>query len=411
MKLPVEVFIPVFEDQQPLSLPEIVERIALFLRQTEPTRARTEGTRAKYLRNYARRLQLGVLYTPCVGELHQKISRNSFMFNRAALQFGLREQLLEFVEQAQVDSFGVGSEQLFEDGQHWLQAIANAAVVAPPGVRVDELHSKSRFKFGDPSSSKLTVAFTAKSSKRNGLASLGPRWREVFWENVDQDSKYATQMATLDLTGARPNDQVLGGRIKRVDRSTIEVTVFSSKRTSTTGIPFRTFRFDLSQDLELRDAHLTRQAASNQRAIRWVRPPVLLLADLAPESGDVQSWTGSAKGLAAAVNIVGKRTFPRHEYRVSPTSFRHELATDLKSSGMDRVEAAAAMSHRSTSTLDNYGRTVSGSRGRRVLPKIVSDTSMIRNTTNRAPQWSSVRERSAANHSGPAKARSRKPGA
>jgi integrase len=399
------------DQQGPMSLAEVTERIAHFLDQTEPKRAISKGTSTKYRANYKSREQLGVLDKPSVGERRQKISRNSFRFNCAALRFGLRERLQGFMEQVRDDLFGVGEEQLEIDGRHWLQAIATVVDVAPPGERIDEVHSKSRFKFNDSPPSEAQVSFLKKSSKRDGLAALGPHWREEFWQKVDQGLKYATQMATLDLTGARPHDQALGGKVMRVSQSIIEVTVCGSKNSQTTGIPLRTFQFDISRELRLRDEHRSLQAASRQGTSKWVRPPVLLLADLVPTVGNVHSWNCNRKGLASAVSAVGKRAFPRHGYNVSPTSFRHEMATDLKTSGMDRIEASAAMSHRSTSTLGHYGRTVAKGRVRRVLPRIVSDISMVRNTTTPAPKWPNVRAKSAAKPAGPVKTRTPKPGA
>ena len=394
-----------------MSLPEVTERIAHFLKQTAPKRDISKGTVAKYWANYTGREKLGLLYKPSVGEHHQKIRRNSFNFNRAALWFGLRERLQAYMDQVRDDLFEVGADQLEVDGRQWLQVITTVVEVAPPGERIDEVHSKSRFKFNNSSASESKLSFLKKTSKRDGLADLGADWREMFWQNVDQRSKYATQMATLDLTGARPNDQSLGGEVKRVSQSTIEVTVRGSKNSATTGIPLRTFQFDLTLDLALRAKHVACQATSSQGRSRWVRPPLLLLADLVPKVGDVKSWKSSAKGLASAVTAVDERTFPRHEYKISPTSFRHQMATDLKSSQMDRTEAAAAMSHKSTSTLDHYGRTLAKGRVRRVLPKIVSDISMVRNTTTPAPKWPSVRGKSAAKPAGPVKAHTPKPGA
>ena len=183
-----------------MSLPEVTERIAHFLKQTAPKRDISKGTVAKYWANYTGREKLGLLYKPSVGEHHQKIRRNSFNFNRAALWFGLRERLQAYMDQVRDDLFEVGADQLEFDGRQWLQVITTVVEVAPPGERIDEVHSKSRFKFNNSSASESKLSFLKKTSKRDGLADLGADWREIFWQNVDQRSKYATQMATLDLT-------------------------------------------------------------------------------------------------------------------------------------------------------------------------------------------------------------------
>ena len=381
---------------QLLPLPEVIEGIEQFLKATEPRRPQNDATMAQYLANYLRRHRLGVLYKPDVGDEYQRISRRTYLFNRAALVFGTRERFRRFMEEVQEGFSGTDVAALEQYGGELLRIAGTVRVVAPPGERVDELGSKSRFNLTGGPSAQSELLFVAKTSKRDGLATLGSNWRQRFWSKVDQRSKYATALAALDLTGARPFEQELGGKIERVSESTLEVTLYGAKQSSTTGIPLRTFRFEFSQELKHREAQVAKRETSGRPSSVWVRPPVLLLADLVPEVGKVQTWTCKRKGLASAVGSVGLRAFPRHKYKISPISFRHEFATDLKNSDMIRVEAAAAMSHRSTATLDTYGRTLSRSRGRRVLPKVVSDVSMIRTNTNAAPKWSEVRAKSAA---------------
>ena len=390
-------------------LPEICQAIEDFLEESEPARLQSEKTMAKYLANYSRRHRLRVLYRPDLSDEMAPIRRRTYLFNRAALIFGTRERLKRFIEEIQGGFSTTDECEWQRTGGVLLRAIATVRAVAPPGDRVDEPNSRSRYSLAGPTSTVEKKAFLAKTSKRKGLTSLGQSWREKFWSNVDQRGRYATQLATLDLTGARPNDQALGGRVKRIDHSTIEVNIKGSKPSSTTGIPERTFRFDLSQELALRELQSVRPASRRKQSPPWVRPPVLLLADLVPLVGAVAEWGCNLKGLASAVSRVGKQTFPRHGYKVSPLSFRHEFATDLKSAGTDPVEAAAAMSHRSTSSLYNYGYTLPTRRGRRVVPKVVSDTSMVRKTSKPAPSWVDVRSQSAANNDDAKKSRKRKP--
>ena len=47
-----------------MSLPEVTERIAHFLKQTAPKRDISKGTVAKYWANYTGREKLGLLYKP-----------------------------------------------------------------------------------------------------------------------------------------------------------------------------------------------------------------------------------------------------------------------------------------------------------------------------------------------------------
>jgi hypothetical protein len=62
-----------------------------------------------------------------------------------------------------------------------------------------------------------------------------------------------------------------------------------------------------------------------------------------------------AEILQARLALVTKRLWPRRQARASFYTFRHQLGSDLKSSGMNRSEIAYLMGHQATKSVDVYG--------------------------------------------------------
>ncbi|MEQ8288728.1 MAG: site-specific integrase [Gammaproteobacteria bacterium] len=73
------------------------------------------------------------------------------------------------------------------------------------------------------------------------------------------------------------------------------------------------------------------------------------------KSGRMTLLQGRLKNLT-------KKVFPRRKKQISFYSFRHQKGSDLKASGMSRVEIAYLMGHQSTESIEVYGNRRSGSR-------------------------------------------------
>jgi integrase len=77
-------------------------------------------------------------------------------------------------------------------------------------------------------------------------------------------------------------------------------------------------------------------------------------------SGEIR---GDAKGsktdiihrIQSRLATLTKSVFPRRKAQMTLYSFRHQLGSNLKSSGIDRVSIAYMMGHQSTSSVDVYG--------------------------------------------------------
>jgi integrase len=61
------------------------------------------------------------------------------------------------------------------------------------------------------------------------------------------------------------------------------------------------------------------------------------------------------KRLQGRLATVTKKLWPRRKHRISLYSYRHLMGSDLKASGMSRIEIAAVMGHQSVDSVNVYG--------------------------------------------------------
>lgn len=88
--------------------------------------------------------------------------------------------------------------------------------------------------------------------------------------------------------------------------------------------------------------------------------------------------------LQDRLRAAGRHLWPRRTALPTLYTFRHQMGSDLKASGMDRRQIAYIMGHQATGSVDVYGdRRVARSNGRS-LPRIPegADLSAVRETHN-----------------------------
>lgn len=68
------------------------------------------------------------------------------------------------------------------------------------------------------------------------------------------------------------------------------------------------------------------------------------------------------KRLQRRLATATKQLWPRRRHQITLYSYRHQLGSDLKASGMDRTEVAAVMGHQSVDSVDVYGNKCRSSR-------------------------------------------------
>lgn len=77
---------------------------------------------------------------------------------------------------------------------------------------------------------------------------------------------------------------------------------------------------------------------------------------------------------------VTKAIWPRGKLRPTMYTFRHQLGSDLKASGMSRQAMAYVMGHQATDSIDRYGNSRTARSGREIAPSADADLSVIRET-------------------------------
>lgn len=192
-----------------------------------------------------------------------------------------------------------------------------------------------------------------KHSKRRSLRGLPPGWREALVEAA-AGSKYAQALRVLAVSGCRPVELAVGVEVRR-EGGEVVIRINGAKcRDGVSGQAWRELRY----------------------------PPGHPLVDGLAEG---VHRVGSAKAIANTVTHYATKAFRPRKEAVSPYSFRHALASDLKASGRDFEEIAAAMGHQSTGTQSLYG-SASGRSGGGLAPSSIKAASAVRDTARTAAQ-------------------------
>ena len=180
-------------------------------------------------------------------------------------------------------------------------------------------------------------------SKLIGLSTLPRGWRTRLWEVVPKNAPYRDAIAVMSVIGARPIELTKGIGVRLdSDNKTLIFRVDGAKVTATQGQPVRIIR-----------SISARPEADHLRdKCRQANGVVLIRAECRPSR------------LGDSVTHYGSVAFPRHEYCISPYSYRHLLGRELKTEDTGREQIAAVLGHISTRTGSAYGRKARGSGSR-----------------------------------------------
>jgi len=282
-----------------------------------------------YLRAFRR-----LIYLP-PGAWGREPAKNSRSYNRAAFRYGAFARLSDHLaildgidprfQTVGPESFDCAGHGLMRDTEEFLDRIGEhldktEQIFTPTSVR-------------PPS-----------RSKRTGLASLPKDWREQVWSAVPVHARFRDAIAVMSVIGPRPVEFTEGVRVRlAADRHTLLFLVRGAKLGKQQGQPFRQIR-----------SACDRPEAAHLRA----------LCILSGGSIVVRS-NGNPARLYDSVSNFGSSVFPLHQYSVSPYSYRHQLAADMKSENTDRVRISGVLGHRSTKTASYYGWKVPGAGKRR----------------------------------------------
>ena len=346
--------------------PDHLQKITEFAELSTGKQPLPDDTHRKYLENFRDRKARGLLDPLCTTD-GRSPTRNGYYYNRAALSYAASLYIQEWLERYNEGALAGNDSEILKEIQRWAALVDYVMVHAKPGQRIDQPNSKSKFmSASSPRSTEPGREFRKSTSKRNGMHKLPQLWRRMMAAHIKSSHRYADHLTILEMTGARPVEFFNGVVVRRV-RGALEFTLRGGKVSDTTGLKERILTVPVR----------------TQTARRLARKLIL--------NGPAEVWTCKEKALADYVTAVREKAFPVHPYKISPYSYRHALASDVKSAGVDRRDIAAVLGHRSTRTAGSYGRK--GIRGK-VRPnpiKAVRVTGKIRITHSIKPDFSSLR--------------------
>jgi len=169
-----------------------------------------------------------------------------------------------------------------------------------------------------------------RQTKRVDLQKLPEDWREQL---VDRLPKYRFQTAVTALSGCRPAELVAGIEISIEDGHLVAL---------------------------IKGAKVGTTSGQEWRALHWKMPSknplAVMLENFARESGGrVVIQTPNARAFSGAVREAGKRAFPYFPRTITPYSFRHQFASDLKAAELPGHEISKALGHSADKTKGSYG--------------------------------------------------------
>lgn len=181
-------------------------------------------------------------------------------------------------------------------------------------------------------------------SKRSDLSGLPPDWRERVLEAM-RGSANRLPALVLAVTGCRPAELVSGVGLTLKD-GTLSIRIAGAKLGPDKGQPWRRLDYDASEP----------------------RGPVADLVGIVRRAGgQLTVAIGDAGAFGSAIAYYSRRAFPRRRRTISPYSFRHAFASDLKKAWGGSDAVSLALGHRCDRTRAGYGQAQMG-RGGGSLP-------------------------------------------
>lgn len=179
--------------------------------------------------------------------------------------------------------------------------------------------------------SQIPVPRGISQSKRGGLKKLPDNWRDIFWQSVPENSVYRAAIALSILTGVRPAELVSGVKVANGECNTLVVTIRGAK---TQGGKYGQVARQLTIACE------TPMAGFLRREIGTTTSMVIKIRD--------------ARLFGNQVSAYSKKCWPGRQAKISPYSFRHQFAADLKAVG-DPDTVSLALGHAVADTAQHYG--------------------------------------------------------
>jgi hypothetical protein len=108
-------------------------------------------------------------------------------------------------------------------------------------------------------------------------------------------------------------------------------------------------------------------------------------------AAEVDGKAGKMRRIRSRLETLHKKVFPRRQGgQINLYSYRHQLGSDLKGSGMSRENIAYIMGHQSTVSVEVYGNSRGSRRGREVAPGVAQEVVNNQVRSNHTPPPSAV---------------------
>ncbi len=250
--------------------------------------------------------------------LYQSKKKNTYYSRLAACRYTLSQRLIAERELARV-AIVENDEDVFH---------SHISTIEKLKCELAEINAM-------PQASKIKSIIQRKS-KRSSLKDLPANWRKQLCYRMIS-SKYFFQTLTLAILGCRPHELQLGILIKLVTVDQNEHLV-----------------------LEIPGAKVSDQNGQTRRHLTFrsnINDPFLSpLIHLAKETGGSTILNiQNEKAFSAAISRFAAELWPKHKEPITPYSFRHAFASDMKRYA-DEDTVAQSLGHRSTRTQKAYGQ-------------------------------------------------------
>jgi hypothetical protein len=257
---------------------------------------------------------------------------NSFYFYRAALVQHHASQIRTILNAADMAARSKNEDQWFNQINQLQEHInvLNKYRPDPKGERI------TRGLVGDwaveAEKRQRTDQKISTHSKRVRLRGLPADWRTQMFHGLGVKSKYQLPLAVLSATGARPAELELGVKVALAVDGQLVFTIQGVKT----------------------------HGGKYGQAVRvlTVRPDTRetqFLVEQVKAAGTEITVSAKAGALSDRVRLLSSKVFPKLAKSVSAYVFRHQMAADLKASGMPAADVSAALGHSVEETKRFYG--------------------------------------------------------
>lgn len=268
----------------------------------------------------------------------RKLSKTTYYSYKAAYQYGMVEQLGKMLRDH--DKYKLAGDHLgAEECRAAAEACCQALEKLNPDYAIRHIKNPAKHPSQYPGESTGSRS-KKKNSKRNSLAGLPVGWQDHIHQHVSP--KYKSSVLALTVSGCRPEELRKGVRFFISEDELIGVRIDGAKVSETKGQQIRILYFDP----DINELNKVIKTFLDEHG-----PMTIKLPESNPDKPEPAK---TVNAFTRAVKYAAGKAGPKFS-KVSPYTFRHQKAADLKKEGHSEEKRAAFLGHRSTRTQQQYG--------------------------------------------------------